>query len=50
MKPSKQSVSELKRQLETESNTNYDRVRQYRIGVASYERPKFLTQTKKKSK
>ena len=49
MKPSKQSVSELKRQLETEeSNTNYDRVRQYRIGVASYERPKFLTQTKKR--
>ncbi|OMG43166.1 hypothetical protein BK140_44165, partial [Paenibacillus macerans] len=26
----------------------YDRVRQYRIGVASYERPKFLTQTKKR--
>ena len=48
MKPSKQSVSELKRQLETEeSNTNYDRVRQYRIGVASYERPKFLPKQKK---
>ena len=50
MKPSKQSVSELKRQLETEeSNTNYDRVRQYRIGVASYERPKFYSNQKRKA-
>lgn len=32
-KPSKQSVSELKRQYETEeSGTSYERVRQYRIG------------------
>jgi hypothetical protein len=32
--PSKQSVSELKRQLETkEDGTSYDRVRQYRIGA-----------------
>lgn len=43
-KPSKQSVSELKRQLETEeSGTSYERVRQYRIGVSTYERPKFLS-------
>lgn len=49
MKPSKQSVSELKRQLETEeSDTNYDRVRQYRIGVATYERPRFLSEDKKR--
>lgn len=49
LKPSKQSVSELKRQLETEeSDTNYDRVRQYRIGVATYERPQFLSQNKKR--
>lgn len=48
-KPSKQSVSELKRQLETEeSGTNYDRVRQYRIGVSTYERPKFLSQQGKR--
>lgn len=49
LKPSKQSVSELKRQLETEeSDTNYDRVRQYRIGVATYERPRFLSEDKKR--
>ncbi|SCS54345.1 ATP-dependent nuclease subunit A [Staphylococcus caeli] len=48
-KPSKQSVSELKRQLETEqSDTNYDRVRQYRIGTTSYERPAFLSHSKKR--
>ncbi|BGE82905.1 helicase-exonuclease AddAB subunit AddA [Staphylococcus petrasii] len=48
-KPSKQSVSELKRQLETEeSGTSYERVRQYRIGVATYERPHFLRQNKKR--
>ena len=46
-KPSKQSVSELKRQLETEeSGTSYERVRQYRIGVSTYERPKFLRENK----
>lgn len=40
---SKQSVSELKRQLDTEqADTNYERVRQYRLGVATYERPQFL--------
>lgn len=51
VKPSKQSVSELKRQLETEqADTNYDRVRQYRIGTSSYERPAFLShQTKRKA-
>ena len=33
LKASKQSVSELKRQYETEeSGTSYERVRQYRIG------------------
>ncbi|MEP9851444.1 helicase-exonuclease AddAB subunit AddA [Staphylococcus aureus] len=48
-KPSKQSVSELKRQLETEqADTNYDRVRQYRIGSASYERPAFLSHSTKR--
>ncbi|MGW7888054.1 helicase-exonuclease AddAB subunit AddA [Staphylococcus xylosus] len=48
-KPSKQSVSELKRQLETEqADTNYDRVRQYRIGSASYDRPGFLSHTTKR--
>src|SRR5699024_6865259 len=42
-KPSKPSGSELKRQLETEqADTNYDRVRQYRIGTTAYERPAFL--------
>ncbi|QLK85625.1 helicase-exonuclease AddAB subunit AddA [Staphylococcus sp. 17KM0847] len=46
--PSKQSVSEIKRQLETEqADTNYDRIRQYRIGVATYERPQFLQETKR---
>lgn len=40
---SKQSVSELKRQLDTEqADTNYERVRQYRLGVATYELPQFL--------
>lgn len=50
-KPSKQSVSELKRQLETEqTDTNYDRVRQYRIGLATYERPQFMRgETKRKA-
>lgn len=48
-KPSKQSVSELKRQHETEqSDTNYDRVRQYRIGSTSYERPAFLSRSKQR--
>ena len=48
-KPSKQSVSELKRQLETEeSDTNYDRVRQYRIGVATYEQPRFMRHVTKR--
>ncbi|MGJ5701948.1 helicase-exonuclease AddAB subunit AddA [Staphylococcus equorum] len=48
-KPSKQSVSELKRQLDTEqADTNYDRVRQYRIGTSSYERPGFLSHSSKR--
>lgn len=48
-KPSKQSVSELKRQLETEqTDTNYDRVRQYRIGSAAYDRPDFLSHSSKR--
>jgi hypothetical protein len=43
-------TSELKRQLETEeSGTNYDRVRQYRIGVSTYERPNFLSQQGKRN-
>ncbi|UNB48070.1 helicase-exonuclease AddAB subunit AddA [Staphylococcus coagulans] len=47
LKASKQSVSELKRQLETEqADTNYERVRQYRLGVATYERPQFLQEEK----
>ncbi|MCG9854616.1 helicase-exonuclease AddAB subunit AddA [Staphylococcus argenteus] len=49
LKPSKQSVSELKRQLETEeSGTSYERVRQYRIGFSTYERPKFLSEKGKR--
>lgn len=49
VKASKQSVSELKRQLETEeAGTNYDRVRQYSIGSAAYERPAFLAQNVKR--
>ncbi|CCE58673.1 TPA: helicase-exonuclease AddAB subunit AddA [Staphylococcus argenteus] len=49
LKPSKQSVSELKRQLETEeSGTSYERVRQYRIGFSTYERPKFLSEQGKR--
>ena len=48
-KPSKQSVSELKRQLETEqTDTNYDRVRQYRIGSTAYDRPDFLSHSSKR--
>lgn len=48
-KPSKQSVSELKRQLDTEeSGTSYERVRQYRIGYATYERPQFLSEQGKR--
>lgn len=48
-KPSKQSVSELKRQYETEeSGTSYERVRQYRIGFSTYERPKFLSEQGKR--
>ncbi|ARJ51406.1 helicase-exonuclease AddAB subunit AddA [Staphylococcus lutrae] len=44
---SKQSVSELKRQLETEqADTNYERVRQYRLGIATYDRPQFLQEVK----
>lgn len=50
-KASKQSVSELKRQLETEeAGTDYNRVRQYRVGSTTYERPNFLNQyTKRKA-
>lgn len=49
LKPSKQSVSELKRQLETEeSGTSYERVRQYRVGFSTYERPKFLSEQGKR--
>ncbi|MCS4486796.1 helicase-exonuclease AddAB subunit AddA [Staphylococcus americanisciuri] len=41
--PSKQSVSELKRQLETEqTDTDYERVRQYRLGAVAYNRPLFM--------
>ncbi|MBI5975298.1 helicase-exonuclease AddAB subunit AddA [Staphylococcus canis] len=44
---SKQSVSELKRQMETEqADTNYDRVRQYQLGIATYERPTFMQEQK----
>lgn len=40
---SKISVSELKRQHDTEeTNTNYDRVRQYRLGVSTFDRPQFM--------
>ncbi|UXR72155.1 helicase-exonuclease AddAB subunit AddA [Staphylococcus sp. IVB6240] len=46
--PSKQSVSELKRQLETEqADTNYERVRQYRLGAVTYERPQFMQEQKR---
>ena len=50
-KASKQSVSELKRQLETEeAGTDYNRVRQYRVGSTTYERPNFLNHyTKRKA-
>lgn len=49
LKSSKQSVSELKRQYETEeSGTSYERVRQYRIGFSTYERPKFLSEQGKR--
>lgn len=50
-KASKQSVSELKRQLETEeAGTDYNRVRQYRVGSTTYERPSFLNHyTKRKA-
>ncbi|MCB6939984.1 hypothetical protein, partial [Agathobacter rectalis] len=49
VKPTKQSVSELKRQLETEeSGTSYERVRQYRLGASTYERPQFLRQHQKR--
>src|SRR5699024_10224407 len=38
----KQSVSEIKRQKETEeAGTDYQIVRQYQVGVRSYDRPKF---------
>ena len=50
MKPSKQSVSELKRQLETEeSNTNYD-IEYVNIVLVLHHMKDLLTQTKKKSK
>ena len=49
MKASKQSVSELKRQLESEEvGTDYERVRQYRLGAAAYERPQFLQRVTKR--
>ncbi|NAM82301.1 3'-5' exonuclease, partial [Staphylococcus epidermidis] len=49
VKPTKQSVSELKRQLETEeTGTSYERVRQYQLGASTYERPKFMRQHKKR--
>lgn len=39
----------MKRQLETEqADTNYDRVRQYQIGYASYERPAFMHEQKRR--
>ncbi|MGV3243546.1 helicase-exonuclease AddAB subunit AddA [Staphylococcus sp. 11262D007BW] len=45
---SKQSVSELKRQMDTEqADTNYERVRQYRLGVATYDRPSFMQEQKR---
>lgn len=49
VKPTKQSVSELKRQLDTEeTGTSYERVRQYQLGASTYERPKFMRQHKKR--
>lgn len=39
----------MKRQYETEeSGTSYERVRQYRIGFSTYERPKFLSEQGKR--
>src|SRR5699024_11056472 len=46
----KQSVSEIKRQKETEeAGTDYQIVRQYQVGVRSYDRPKFLSKEKRDS-
>ena len=45
----KQSVSEIKRQRETEeAGTDYQIVRQYQLGTKSYDRPKFMTKQKDK--
>ncbi|WP_323702899.1 helicase-exonuclease AddAB subunit AddA [Mammaliicoccus sp. Dog046] len=46
----KQSVSEIKRQRETEeAGTDYQIVRQYQVGTRSYDRPNFLSKEKRKS-
>ncbi|MEB8133150.1 helicase-exonuclease AddAB subunit AddA [Mammaliicoccus sciuri] len=46
----KQSVSEIKRQRETEeAGTDYQIVRQYQLGTKSYDRPKFMTKQKRQS-
>lgn len=46
----KQSVSEIKRQRETEeAGTDYKIVRQYQVGTKSYDRPKFLSNNKRES-
>lgn len=46
----KQSVSEIKRQRETEeAGTDYQIVRQYQLGTKSYDRPKFMSQQKRQS-
>lgn len=48
MQASKQSVSELKRQMEMEqADTNYERVRQYRLGAVTYNRPLFMQEQKR---
>lgn len=45
----KQSVSEIKRQRETEeAGTDYQIVRQYQLGTKSYDRPNFLSNQKKR--
>ncbi|MBL0847800.1 helicase-exonuclease AddAB subunit AddA [Mammaliicoccus fleurettii] len=46
----KQSVSEIKRQRETEeAGTDYQIVRQYQLGTKSYDKPKFLSNQKRQS-
>lgn len=46
----KQSVSEIKRQRETEdAGTDYQIVRQYQVGTKAYDRPKFLSNQKRQS-